>query len=327
MFFSFENKKSDPMKIKKFYYYSPDKLKLIPIKNFIPKALLFLLAFAIFFTFSSMSISDLLFEESAQRLLTNQNMLIEQQYESELNQLKDRYSKLAKELESLQSTTNDVRLAVNLEPINLDDIDYGIGGSEFNNVNYTIDESKENIGAIYEYITSVETNIKLEKGNYSEIQNKFVENKELFNNIPALRPVNSSFGDRFGMRYHPILKRKRMHHGLDFLSNTGEIVIAPGDGVVTYIGKRGGYGKVVRINHGFGYETLYAHLSKYKVKKGQKVKRGELIALSGNSGSLSTGPHLHYEVRHNGISLNPRNFIFEDLKLFDTPKKRMLANK
>lgn len=327
MFFSFDNKNSDPMKIKKFYYYSPEKLKLIPIKNFIPKAILSILAFAIFFTLTSMSISDFLFEESARQFLASQNVIIEEQYKNELNQLKEKYTDLAQELENLQTTTNDVRLAVNLEPIELNDLDYGIGGSEFKKMEYSLDKSKENIGVIYNYINSVETNLKLEKGNYTEIRNKFVENKELFNNIPALQPVKSAVGDRFGMRFHPILKRKRMHHGLDFLSNTGEKVISPGDGVVTYIGRRGGYGKVVRINHGFGYETLYAHLSKYKVKKGQKVKRGEVIALTGNSGSLSTGPHLHYEVRHNGISLNPRNFIFEDLKLFDTPKKRMLANK
>ena len=112
-----------------------------------------------------------------------------------------------------------------------------------------------------------------------------------------------------------------MHHGLDFLSNIGDSVHAPGDGVVTFVGNRGGYGKVVRINHGFGYETLYAHLSKFKVKKGQKINRGDLIALSGSSGSLSTGPHLHYEVRHKGISLNPRNFIFEDVRLFDSSNK------
>jgi murein DD-endopeptidase MepM/ murein hydrolase activator NlpD len=116
-----------------------------------------------------------------------------------------------------------------------------------------------------------------------------------------------------------------MHHGLDFLSNIGDSVYSPGDGIVTFIGNKGGYGKVVRINHGFGYETLYAHLSKFKVKKGQKINRGELIALSGNSGSLSTGPHLHYEVRHKGVSLNPRNFLFEDVRLFDSANKYLVT--
>ena len=113
-----------------------------------------------------------------------------------------------------------------------------------------------------------------------------------------------------------------MHHGLDFLCNTGEEVVAPGEGVITYVGRRGGYGKVIRINHGFGYETIYGHLSKYKVKKGQKVKRGDIIALSGNSGSLSTGPHLHYEVRHNGATLNPKNFFFDETKLFEKSRKK-----
>ncbi|MCW8848726.1 MAG: M23 family metallopeptidase, partial [Melioribacteraceae bacterium] len=157
------------------------------------------------------------------------------------------------------------------------------------------------------------------------INDKFKTNLDLFNNLPAIRPVNSSIGDRFGMRMHPILKRKRMHHGLDFLSNVGEPVHSPGDGIVTFVGNKGGYGKVLRINHGYGYETLYAHLSKFKVKKGEKIKRGDLIALTGNSGSLSTGPHLHYEVRHKGVSLNPRNFLFEDIRLFDSAKKYLAS--
>ncbi len=92
-----------------------------------------------------------------------------------------------------------------------------------------------------------------------------------------------------------------------------------------YVGRKGGYGKVVKIDHGFGYATLYAHLSKIEVKKGQKIERGELIAKTGNTGSLSTGPHLHYEVMHNGIRLNPRNFIFDDVKLFDIRQKNIIA--
>ena len=87
--------------------------------------------------------------------------------------------------------------------------------------------------------------------------------------------------------------------------------------VIEFTGRKGGFGKTIIVNHGFGYKTLYAHLNKYKVKKGQKIKRGDLIGLTGSSGSLSTGPHLHYEVRHNGIALNPRNFIFDDVKIFE----------
>ncbi|MCK5087398.1 MAG: M23 family metallopeptidase [Melioribacteraceae bacterium] len=108
-----------------------------------------------------------------------------------------------------------------------------------------------------------------------------------------------------------------MHNGVDVLSKTGTEVFAPGNGRVTFLGRKGGFGKTIEIDHGFGYKTLYGHLSRYKVKKGQRVKRGDLIALTGGSGSLSTGPHLHYEVRHNGIALNPKNFIFDDVKIFE----------
>ncbi|MCK5456966.1 MAG: M23 family metallopeptidase [Melioribacteraceae bacterium] len=158
--------------------------------------------------------------------------------------------------------------------------------------------------------------IKLENENYSEIKNTFESNSELYDALPAIKPTTGNFGDRFGMRRHPIIKIKRMHNGVDFLPYYNTPVYAPGGGIIEYVGRNGGFGKMVIINHGFGYKTRYAHLNKYKVKKGQKVKRGDLIGLTGNSG-LSTGPHLHYEVRHNGIALNPRNFIFDDIKIFE----------
>ncbi|MCB0730086.1 MAG: M23 family metallopeptidase [Ignavibacteriae bacterium] len=327
MFKLFDNKNSDPMKVKKFYYYSPDKLKLIPIKNFIPKSILFLASFAIFITFTSFIIGSLIFDDSTSLILGKQNQIIEEGYEKEIDFLKNKYKDLAENYNELVQTSNDMRLVLNLEPLDLNTENYGIGGSDFDKDEYSTFIQGEKVKNIYEYVEEIETNLNFETSNYEEIQNKFAENIDLFNNLPAIRPVKSSIGDRFGMRFHPILKHRRMHYGLDFLSNTGEEVSSPGDGVVTYIGNKGGYGKVIRINHGFGYETIYAHLSKYNVKKGQKIKRGDVIALTGNSGSLSTGPHLHYEVRHNGVCLNPRNFIFEDVKLFEDSDSKILANR
>jgi murein DD-endopeptidase MepM/ murein hydrolase activator NlpD len=328
MSFYVGKKNNDPMKIKKFYYYSPDKLKLVPIQNFIPKSVIFLIGLTIFLISVSLMVGRSIFSNTTPEELTQKNILLEKKYEEELDKLTQKYITLANQFNKIAKTTNDVRLAVNLEPISLENRDYGIGGSEFYDLSKLSPENlKGKFGEIYNFVNTIETNLKYETSNYEEINNKFEENKELFDNLPALRPVNSSFGDRFGMRYHPILKSRRMHHGLDFLSNTGEEVIAPGNGVVTYIGNKGGYGKTIRINHGFGYETIYAHLSKYKVKKGQKVKRGDVIALSGNSGSLSTGPHLHYEVRHNSVCLNPRNFIFEETKIFEETSKSFLASR
>jgi len=119
---------------------------------------------------------------------------------------------------------------------------------------------------------------------------------------------------------HPILKIRRMHTGIDILSNLRTPVHVTGDGKIQSVGYRGGYGLTVQVDHGFGYSTLYAHLSKVLVKKGQKVKRGDIIAKTGNSG-LSTGPHLHYEVRHNGKALNPSGFFFDDINFFVTKNK------
>jgi murein DD-endopeptidase MepM/ murein hydrolase activator NlpD len=110
---------------------------------------------------------------------------------------------------------------------------------------------------------------------------------------------------------HPILKVKRRHPGIDFVADIGTPVYAPGKGRVIYVGRRGGYGLEIEIDHGFGYRTRYAHLSKSFVKRGKRVSRGDLIAKTGNSG-LSTGPHLHYEVSHSGKKLNPSQFFFDD---------------
>ncbi len=144
----------------------------------------------------------------------------------------------------------------------------------------------------------------------------------IYRSIPAIIPTDGPIGDRFGMRSHPILKIRRMHTGIDILVNNGENIYAPGDGIVVKANNRSGYGKTIEIDHGHGYTTLYAHLSKLKVKQGQSVKRGDLLGLSGETGSLATGPHLHYEVKHNGVHLNPKNFIFSDIKAFDLTYRR-----
>lgn len=322
MFFSFRNKEIDTMKIKKFYYYSPEKLKLVPFNNFISKAATVLITIVLFTVLVVAVITRSIVINYDEEILANQDVILEKQFKNEIHLLTTKYLKLTETVNNLRRRNNDLRLSVNLEPVEIDDSFYGIGGADFS-ISSQMKNYKQNdkLSEIYQFANQLEVNLRIEKSNYKEINDQYKTNVDLFNNLPAIRPVNSSIGDRFGMRFHPILKRKRMHYGLDFLANIGDSVHAPGDGIVTFIGNKGGYGKVVRINHGFGYETLYAHLSKFKVKKGQKINRGDLIALSGSSGSLSTGPHLHYEVRHKGISLNPRNFIFEDIRLFDSSNK------
>jgi murein DD-endopeptidase MepM/ murein hydrolase activator NlpD len=117
------------------------------------------------------------------------------------------------------------------------------------------------------------------------------------------------------MRLHPILKVRRMHEGIDIVTDTGTPVHASGNGTVAFVGRNKGYGLEVEIDHGFGYRTIYAHLSSSKVKLGQKVNRGDIIAKTGNTG-LSSGPHLHYEVHHNGVKQDPLDYFFDDLSIF-----------
>ena len=137
---------------------------------------------------------------------------------------------------------------------------------------------------------------------------------DMLTSIPAIRPLKGvkTISSGFGGRYHPILKTIRMHTGVDLSAPKGTPVYATADGVVS--GEKGGsgYGIVVILNHGYSYQTLYAHLSKKVVKPGQKVKRGQLIGYVGNTG-LSFGTHLHYEVIKNGVKVNPVHYFFDDI--------------
>ncbi|MDG1429903.1 MAG: M23 family metallopeptidase [Crocinitomicaceae bacterium] len=147
---------------------------------------------------------------------------------------------------------------------------------------------------------------------------KLVKNKEkMITCIPSIQPVRNSDLKRaisgFGWRIDPIYKTRHMHTGMDFTAKRGTDVHATGDGYVEEIeNKRWGYGKCIIINHGYGYKTRYAHLSGFKVKKGDKIKRGQLIGLVGSTGR-STGPHLHYEVEKNGEKVNPIGYYHSDL--------------
>ena len=221
-------------------------------------------------------------------------------------------------LNKLSETDNDLRLATNLDPIQDEDRELGTGGSVFEDLSLTNpDNINEVISRINYQVDNISLSLNFEKNNYEEIKNQLEINKQLYDAIPAIKPSEGRYGDKFGMRYHPILKIRRMHYGIDMLANTGTSVYAPGSGVVEFASRKGGHGNTLIIDHGFGYKTLYSHLSKFKVKKGQKINRGDLIALTGSSGRLATGPHLHYEVTHNGIALDPRNFIFDDVTIFD----------
>ncbi len=142
------------------------------------------------------------------------------------------------------------------------------------------------------------------------------QKEKLLQSVPSIQPIHNEdlthIASGFGMRMHPIYKILKMHTGLDFTADIGTPIFATGDAVVEECKTMSGYGQIVILDHGFGYKTRYAHCSEYKCKKGDKVKRGDIIALVGNTGA-SVGPHLHYEVMYKGNLVNPVNYFFNDL--------------
>lgn len=175
----------------------------------------------------------------------------------------------------------------------------------------------------------LEKEIYVQSKSYDEIL-EMAKNQEIrMENIPAIQPVMNKDLTRvasgYGMRIDPVYHVRKFHQGMDFTAPIGTEVFATGNAKVTFTGWKQGYGNTVILDHGFGYETLYAHLYKPLVRKGQKVRRSDIIALVGNTGK-STGPHLHYEVRLNGRPVDPRNYYFYDLSPEEYDQMIQLSN-
>lgn len=166
-------------------------------------------------------------------------------------------------------------------------------------------------------IDRLERRLNAQSMSFTELMSLAKEKENMLSHIPAIQPVRNSELKSgisgFGMRIDPHYKTSHMHTGIDFTASTGTEIYVTGDGVVEDIENNlWGYGKSIIVNHGFGYKTRYAHLSKFNVVKGQKLERGELIGLIGSTGK-STGPHLHYEVVKDGVKIDPIGFFHSDL--------------
>ncbi len=205
---------------------------------------------------------------------------------------------------------NELREAVGLPPVPPGERKVAIGGVKMNR-DYSLPPGENRLVAdAAGEMSKLYRQAKLEKQSLSSIRARQKLNRVLFRHIPAIEPIRDGIiTSPFGMRFHPILHVMMMHQGIDIGCEVGSHVHATGDGVVSYAGREGGYGNVVEIDNGFGYATLFAHLSKFLVKVGEKVKRGQVIGLSGDTG-LSTGPHLHYGVMKNGVFVNPQLYYF-----------------
>jgi murein DD-endopeptidase MepM/ murein hydrolase activator NlpD len=154
--------------------------------------------------------------------------------------------------------------------------------------------------------------VNFEMKSYKSIYDEVQKNIHRIIRIPSIRPVEGGYlNSTFGYRNDPIDNVKRFHHGQDITVKSGSPVFAPADGEIKRAYYVGGFGNHIKIDHGLGYTTLFAHLSKLNVKHGQQVKRGDIIGLSGNTGR-STAPHLHYEIHYNGKPQNPLDYFFSE---------------
>ena len=308
--------------MKKFYYFSKSKLKFVEIRSFYKKFVFLVLFFSVlvsFFMFGTfMVFNEFINPDSEVKILKKNNSILREKFDK----LLEEYQNLDQRITVLSDQSHDLRLKANLEPVQTDQELYGTGGSVFEPIKTSSLGKFDNyLEDVDNFVNKISLKVKLEKNNYEEIGKTLKENEKMYDALPAIKPCAGTQANDFGMRLHPILKIMRMHNGIDIITDIGTNVYCPGGGTVDFIGWRSGYGLTVEIEHGYGYRTIYAHLEKVNVKKGQYVKRGDLIAFSGNSGKLSTGPHLHYEVRHNGIALDPRNFIYDDVNIFEVVKK------
>ena len=231
----------------------------------------------------------------------------DQKYSEVSQELLDRITQLENELKLIEEKDSELRTYATLAPLSDDVKAQGVGGSEVDLTLNTVDDSS--IMLLKEKVDSLAFAVNIQKDSYNTIFNKIKSNEKMYRHIPSISPVKGYIGSKYGYRTDPIDGKRRMHSGLDFPVNLNTDVVATGDGVVTKAQYDSGWGRYIKIDHGYGYETVYAHLWKINVKKGQKVKRGDKIGKSGNSGRAA-GFHLHYEVHKNNKTVDPLNYFF-----------------
>lgn len=300
------------------YRFNPESLSFDKIEHSIRKQILrffpllgssIIMAFILYFF-----VFGYLLDSPKERKLKNEN-----------SQLLTQYELLQKRLDQIDNVLNDIqyrddnlyRVLFEAEPINSSIRNAGFGGANryeelegYDNSQIIIETSKK--------LDKITKKLYIQSKSYDEVIELAKNKEERLVCIPAIQPILNKELTRvssyFGTRFDPVYKGTKKHHdGIDFTAPVGTPIYSTGNGVVEEVIFSGrGYGNHIVINHGFGYKTLYAHLSRTKVWQGQKIKRGELIGEVGNTGK-SVGPHLHYEVHRNGRPIDPINYFYMDL--------------
>ncbi|WP_374542678.1 M23 family metallopeptidase [Flavobacterium sp.] len=313
------------------YYYDSEKLAF---KRIIPKkrkkigvALLFLLSSALFgFLCFFILANTSFFETPKSKLQARELETMKLNYKLLTNKVR----LMDEALMAIETRDNNIyRVYFNSSPINEEERRAGLGGVNrykdlegFNNSDLIIHSSKK--------VDEIMKALAIQSSSLDDITKLAKQKEKLLAAIPAIQPVKNEdlrqMASGFGYRSDPFTKIRKFHKGMDFSAKTGTPIYATGDGIVRKAdASLSGYGNHIEITHGYGYLTLYAHLSKYKVKAGQRVKRGDIIGYVGSTGR-SEAPHLHYEVHKNGEVVNPLNFYYGSISAKEYVLLAQLAN-
>ncbi len=308
---------------KTHYIYDPERCEFVPLEYDGKKKLIHSLSFWLINTivlacFGLALLSNIAGTPAEIALKDENKTLINHLKKAEVSILD-----IENKLTIIAKNDNEMyRSVLGMDPVSEDLRMAGVGGADiYSDFNFYSEETSEILRRTASKLDKLERQINGQMDSFDEIKNYYNFNKNRLRNIPAIKPVNGIILSGYGMRPHPVLGYRRMHEGVDFRADVGTDVYATGDGIVKFAGRRGTFGNLVEIDHGFGMVTRYAHLSGFAdgIRAGRKIERGEIIAFSGNSG-LSKGPHLHYEVLVEGKPTDPVSYLIADI----TPEEYLM---
>lgn len=303
------------MSIKNHYYYDENNCEFVPIEYNRLEQVVYNLSIWILSGVVLTGIGIILLSTyigtPAELALKAENQALYNQ----LDKTKTSLVSLDNQINEIAKKDNEVyRSVLGMDQISYEERQAGIGGSDpYEGFDVYNESTSELLKWTASKVDNLRRRIGIQKLSFEEIKNQYNVNKEKMSHIPAIKPTSGILLSGFGVRYHPILKYNRRHNGLDFRADVGGTVFSTGNGFIKYAGRRSTLGLIVIVDHGFGYETLYAHLSGIArgIKPGVQVERGQQVAMSGDTG-LSEGPHLHYEVHYKGKPVDPIYYLFAD---------------
>ncbi len=299
------------MRKKVYYRYNPQTEnyeRVFPSRSSRIWSVLWQLLIAVLVGIGSFFVLDGFIEMPKDKALKSENVRLI----SELQILRSRMDDAQAVLTDLAERDNNFyRVMLQTNPISQAHRYAGIERTKLSSVT-----DNELVSMLNAKMAMLEREIVVQSRSFDELRDLAKKSSDRLSHIPAIQPISGNnlkkMASGYGRRTDPIYGTVKMHEGMDFACDIGTPVYATGDGTIKSAKWHSGYGNVIEIDHGFGYTTRYAHMSKFQVSTAQKVKRGDLIGYSGNTGK-STGPHLHYEVRLRGVPQNPVNYYFYDL--------------